>query len=139
LSSKPSGQLRQLTQTAEVLLRQVHPLQLDEDAVVQSAAFVPGSNDSGLLSTLRESVGPGPAFARWTDAGYESAGTWGISVGEAVSASLTCVDDSGRPDVPADHASIEFNGLSRKGMRKAGRVLRDAALARGCLHAAPDE
>ncbi|WP_207555732.1 hypothetical protein [Intrasporangium flavum] len=122
----------------EVLLRQVHPVHLDEDAVVQSVAFNPSREHQGLLSTLRERVGAEEAYRRHKDAGLASAGTWGVSVREADENSLPCLDDEHLPDSPPDHASIDFSALSRKGAVRAAKLLRDAAVARGCLHPAED-
>lgn len=122
----------------EVLLRQVHPVHLDEESVVQSVAFSPSRDHQGLLSTLRERVGPEEALRRHKDSGLATAGTWGVSVGEADENSLPCLDDEHLPDSPPDHASIDFSALSRKGAVRAAKLLRDAAIARGCLHEAED-
>lgn len=132
----PAGPIR-LTDTTEVLLRQVHPDEVDEVVGVQSSAFRPGNAHGFLLSTLREAVGPATAFDRHVASGLDSAGTWGVTVGEAESQSLVCVDDAHLPEVPEDHASIDFNPVGRKQQVRAARGLRDAALTRGCLHPLP--
>lgn len=125
-----------LTVTDEVLLRQVHPDELDEVRGIHSTAFNPSAAHAFMLSTLREAVGPDEAFNRHVEADLASAGTWGVSVAESEVASLICVDDAHVPDTPADHASIDFNGLAgRKQRQRAARLLRDAAHDRGCLHA----
>lgn len=101
---------------------------------MQSAAFKPGQDHHSMLSTLRERVGPEGAARRHQQAGLATAGTWGVSVGEAGTADLPCLDDEDLPDSPPDHASIDFSSLSRKGSIRAAKVLRDAAVARGCLY-----
>ena len=112
----------------------MHPLLIDEQKGIMSTAFVPSTRDAGRLSTFRESVGPKQAYIRWSNLGHSSSGTWGVAVGEANKQSLLCVDDSDEPDAPAGHASILFEGLSRGQSKRAGRLLKEAAFLRGCLH-----
>lgn len=139
MSNGTTGSPPRLTELDEVLLRQVHPEELDEAVGIQSLAFRPGSSHGFLLSTLREAVGPETAFERHVTAGLESAGTWGVSVGEAEGQSLVCLDDADPPDTPEDHASIDFNVVGRKQQVRAARGLRDAALARGRMHPLPSD
>lgn len=139
MSGASAGPVR-LTDTEEVLLRQVHPDELDEVRGLLSTAFNPTSAHDFMLSTLREAVGPDEAFKRHVERDLKSAGTWGVSVAESEVASLVCVDDAHLPDTPADHASIDFNVVTgRKQRQRAARLLRDAAHDRGCLHAPPSE
>jgi hypothetical protein len=118
----------------ETLFRQVHPSQFP-NGLPSSEAFVPSERDKYLLSTLRERVGPIEAYRRWTeDLGFVSVGTYGITVAEIQTESLTAIDDAEATSQP-DHASVDFTSVPSKGQRKQiGRRLRDAAVARGCLH-----
>lgn len=116
----------------ETLLRQVHPT-LYPNGCPSKTAFVPSERDKGLLSTLREAVGPEAAYRRWTEEGRISVGTFGISVAELQSENLTAIDDAEATAQP-DHASVDFTSVPTKGQRsQIGRRLRDAAVARGCL------
>ncbi|WP_133794309.1 hypothetical protein [Actinokineospora alba] len=89
-----------------------------------------------MLSTLRGHVGPDEAYRRWTEEkGFKSVGTYGVTVGEVVNENLKAVDDAAEVNEP-DHVSIDFSQILSKARKKqAGRILRDAAKARGCLHA----
>lgn len=117
----------------EDLLRQVHPTQVLNDGRPDSSAFSPSPRDAGRLSTRRESVGPQTAYEDWRKAGRDSAGTWGIRKGDFVDG-LIAYDDSSEAGNPADHASVDFQGLNSSRHRKVGRRLRDASHDRGCLH-----
>jgi hypothetical protein len=121
-----------LTDPDEALFRQIHPKHLSA-GVISSEAFVPSPRDKDMLSTLRERIGPEAAYGRWVDAGYESIGTYAVTVGEAIGAGLQIVDDEA--DTEPDHASIDFSALASKGQKKqTGRRLRDAAVERGCQY-----
>lgn len=124
-----------LTDLEETLLRQVHPTQF-LGGVISKEAFIPTETDKGLLSTLRESVGPQEAHRRWTeDAKKESVGTYGITVAEVEDAGLFALGDAVATNTP-DHASVDFNGLTTGGQRKkVARQLRDCATSRACLYA----
>lgn len=123
-----------LTELDETLLRQVHPTQVT-DGGISKEAFIPTPTDKGLLSTLREEVGPQEAHRRWTeDQNKLSVGTYGISVADVEDAGLTALDDAAASKTP-DHASVDFNELTTGGQKKkAARQLRDRATDRGCLY-----
>lgn len=126
----------ELSDPAEVLLRQVHPAHRTTDGRISKQAFVPNQNDSGMLSTLREVVGAEEAHRRHTvDSKLASCGTFGVSVEEVCSAdALRAIDDGATVGVP-DHASIDFNQVSSQGrVQQAARKLAAAALSRGRLH-----
>lgn len=122
-----------LTDTDELLYRQVHPVQMPSGQM-SSEAFNPSARDKDLLSTLREHVGPEEAYRRWTeDKGFLSIGTYAVSVGEVGDQDLQAIDDSATTE--PDHVSIDYSSAETKGERKRrSRKLRDAATARGCLH-----
>lgn len=125
---------QELHSNTEVLRRQVHPAQLQEDGEPARTAFTPTKEHGFELSTLRESVSPAEAHRRHVEAGRLSAGTWGIAVGEARDAECRAFDDADEVGV-ADHASIDFKNLAGRAAReRAGRKIRDAAVKRGCLY-----
>lgn len=134
-----SGTGNLITDRAEVLRRQVHPGLLDPTVGVMKTAFTPSDRDCGLLSTLRGSVDAREAHQRWIAIpGHESAGTWGISVGEAADLSLPSLDDGHVPGMPRDHASVDFRKHS-KGLRlQLGRKLRESSVKAGPLFVPAD-
>lgn len=125
-----------LTDREVCLLRQVHPTLVTSSGEIMKAAFTPSARDAGMLSTLHGRIGAVEAYRRWTgDRGFESAGTYGVEVGEVHDLGLAAVDDSGV--VEPDHVSIDFRNVPSKGrIVQLGRKLRDAATTRGCLHPA---
>lgn len=126
-----------LTEPTEVLNRQVHPSQVDDVRGVSKAAFTPTPNDAGMLSTLRGHVDAAEAYRRHVEEnGLNSAGTWGVSVGEASAAEVPVYCDDCLPEVPPDHASIDFTPHPERPRSRRLRVadqLRRAAVARGPL------
>lgn len=122
-----------LSEKAEQLLRQVHPVQFTVDGGPSSAAFRPNRSDEGLLSTRREHIGAERAYTEWV-VSHESAGTWGITVGDVDDASLRAFDDSTEPGQPEGHASVDFTGLTNGAKVKSSRKLRERAVEGGCLH-----
>jgi len=92
----------------EVLLRQVHPIHYP-NGVLSSGAFRPGPEHNLMLSTHRNRIGAAESYRRWTEElGYESVGTWGVTVGEADELDLPALADEVLPEVPDDHASVNF-------------------------------
>lgn len=122
-----------LTDLDETLLRQVHPDHYP-DGVLSKSAFMPGSVDNGKMSTHRERIGAAEAYRRWTvDLQKRSVGTYGVTVGEIVSAGLVALDDED-VEVP-DHASVDFTPYPGRSKREQlARKLREKALDRGCLY-----
>ncbi len=114
-----SQQYELLIDDSEVLFRQVHP-QWVRDGVPSSQAFVPTKKDEGMLSVTRGSLTTAEAtYKHYTEAlKMESAGTWGVTVGEAHVASLNSFDDE-QDDIPA-HGFIDFRHLGR-GPARASR------------------
>jgi hypothetical protein len=125
-----------LVEPTEVLRRQVHPNLLGADGIPQSVAFRPNVNDSGRLSTLRGSVSAEDAMNRHAANGLQTAGTWGVSVGEANAADLPCIDDSKVIHVE-DHVSIDFRPRDRKQTDAVAKKLKAAARDRGRLYPPP--
>src|SRR5438309_2009863 len=95
-----------------MMYRQVHPNWVD-DGRPSSQAFRPTKKDEKMLSVARGSMtSPEGAFRHYRETrGLQSAGTWGVTVGEAGAVELGCPADP----VPGDpcHALIDFRGLSR--------------------------
>lgn len=122
-----------LTDEAEVLLRQVHPDQVQENGVPDSSAFMAKAPHNFLLSTRREAVGARRAYEDWTET-HASDGTYGISVGEIGQVALSAFDDSADEGMPEGHASVDFTDVPDSQARKRARKLRDAAVQRGRLY-----
>lgn len=120
----------------ELLYRQISPAFIEGETIT-SAAFSPTRKDAGLLSVSRGSmVTAQQAWERHTQIkGLKSAGSWGFTVGESA---LPCHGDP-TTDPPDDaHAVVDFRGMSRGAVEKKAKQLRETALARGCLYAAPN-
>lgn len=132
----PEPQGPQLTDGEELLYRQVSPAFIEEGAIT-SAAFTPTRKDEGLLSVSRSGlVTAQQAWERHTrDKGLKSAGTWGFTV---IETALPCYGDPTTAPPDDAHAVVDFRGLSRGAVEKKAKLLRDVALARGCLYAAPN-
>jgi hypothetical protein len=122
-----------LNDPSEVLFRQVHPNWID-NGVPSSQAFAPTKKDEGQLSITRGALTTAEAaFKHYTLVQQlESAGTWGISVGEATAAGLDSFDDY-REDVPA-HGFVDFRPLSRKQAERKAKLLAAWARERGRLY-----
>ncbi|GAA1987187.1 hypothetical protein GCM10009718_25810 [Isoptericola halotolerans] len=120
----------------EVLNRQVPPGLYDTAAGQPMwTAFRSQSADKGLMSTLRGRVAPQEAHRRHTeDHGRSSVGTWGVKVGDANEHGLACVDDGAAAENPHDHASVDFNGLTKAEARIAGMALHETACQHGPLY-----
>jgi hypothetical protein len=129
-----------LTDTAELLWRNVHPSWIETDGKLSSQAFRPTAKDQGRLSTARSGkVSAADHFAEYTaERGLASAGVWAVTVGEAGALGLPCAYDehsSALPQpAPKGHTSIDFSGSSGSAARRAGATLRDYAEARGRQH-----
>jgi hypothetical protein len=128
--------LAPLEDEAEVLLRQVHPLQYLVDGKLSSVAFYPSEDDQGVMSTRREDIGPERACRDWLEH-HESAGTWGVSVGEFAAHTVETTDDSSLPEQPEGHASADYTHMAEGARRKKGRKIRDHAWDRGPLYRNP--
>ena len=123
----------------EVLNRQVPPGLWDvAEGAPMWTAFGPQSSDNGKMSTLRGNVTPSEAHRRHTeDHGLASVGTWGVRVGDAHDNGTTCIDDGGADGVPIDHASVDFNALTKAQRRISRRRLHELACLRGPLFEPP--
>lgn len=116
----------------ELLTRQVHPSQIQDDGKPFSAAFAGQQEHDFLLSTRRASIGIERIEAEWSEEQGWS-GSWGITVAETSAQGLPAFDDSTLEDAPEGHVSVDFRGLSKGQRLKKAGVLRDAAFERGPL------
>lgn len=128
--------LAPLDDQTEVLLRQVHPLQYLVDGKLSSVAFYPSEDDQGVMSTRREAIGAERACLDWLEK-HDSAGTWGVSVGEFAMHTVETTDDSSLPEQPEGHASADYTHMAEGLRRKKGRKIRDHAWDRGPLYRNP--
>ncbi|MGG5260831.1 hypothetical protein [Phycicoccus avicenniae] len=137
--TEPVAGSKLLTDIDEVLRRQVHPTRKDEVEGILFTAFQPTGDEGYLLSTLRGHVSAQECCERHQANGLQTMGSYGVAVGEAATIPMSCWDDGGLDGAPEDHASIDFRPLERKQRQRAARILRDAALARGCLYAVDEQ
>lgn len=129
-----------LTAIDEVLFRQVHPTFV-RDGRPTSQAFKPTPKDAGRLSVSRSALcEASEAFALYTETRQlDSAGVWGITVGECRDVGLEAHGDplTSPPDEYSDpaHAVVDFTAIERRKEveAKAALLLRQA-VSRGCLH-----
>jgi hypothetical protein len=121
----------------ELLLRQVFPGWIDEEGVLTSQAFRPSKGDEGKLSIARGSLTTAEAaFKHYTtELCLRSAGTWAVTVGEALDAELQSYDEKNEK-VPA-HGFIDFRELGRGEAERRAKRLLARAKARGRLF--PDQ
>ncbi|MBN0975440.1 MULTISPECIES: hypothetical protein [unclassified Gordonia (in: high G+C Gram-positive bacteria)] len=111
-----------MTDPDEVFYRQVRINDVDVDnGEVRPLAFKTSSNDDGKLSGTRSSKRSAEqAFydRKTVNPGSTSIGTWGVTVGEVISAGSRCIDDSDCPPPPGSttppgHCYIDFRGLDK--------------------------
>lgn len=131
-----------LTDRDEILFRQVHPAWV-RDGRPSGQAFRPTAKDHGRLSVARGVLTTAQAaYEHYTASlGFQSAGTWAVSVGECRGLSLPTEGDPipeapGQPADPA-HAVIEFSGLSKAQGEAKGAKLARFASERGRLYPPP--
>jgi hypothetical protein len=138
----PEEKPPQLGDADELLFRQVHPAWV-RDGRPSSQAFRPTAKDNGQLSVARGALTTAQAAYEHhtTRLGFQSAGTWAVSVGECRGLSLPTVADPipEAPGQPADraHAVIQFLGLSKAQIEAKGAKLARFASERGRLYPAP--
>jgi hypothetical protein len=127
-----------ISNTDEIMFRQVHPI-LYEAGAVASSAFMPTEGDQGQLSVDRESLTtPKASFDLYRENGRQSAAVYGVSVGEFTAEGIPCQPDPlpATENLKANpaHAYADYNGIGTNQRRKKAQRLRTAALRRGLLH-----
>lgn len=123
-----------VTEPETLLLRQASPSQLTYDGSLTSAIFKPSQEHGFLLSTLHGRVGAEEAHRRHCEAGYQSAGTWGLSINEVKAAGLAAWEDGDTtPETPIDHVTIPMQHIGRSQRERKAKQLKEAADARGRL------
>ncbi|MFF7192654.1 hypothetical protein ACFZAM_02910 [Streptomyces sp. NPDC008079] len=124
----------------EILLRQAAPKQLVDEGAPSWEVFRPTSRDEDRLSTRQGSLMTAQqAFEAHVKDGYQSAGTWAVSVAETEAVDARSIDDAELPDSPPAHASIDFRGMASKRVKMSAAIrLADFAHTRGRLHPAED-
>jgi len=125
-----------LEDSEELLYRQVHPSFL-QDERPSSQAFKPTPKDERQLSVARGAL-TDPVQAHdlhVRNKGLKSAGTWAVTVGEALSEGLASIPDPlTEPVADPAHALIDFTACSNSQMNAKGSRLAAKARERGRLH-----
>lgn len=124
----------------EILLRQAAPKQLIDEGAPSWEVFRPKSQDEDRLSTRQGSfMTAQQAFEAHVNDGYQSAGTWAVSVAEAEAVDAPVIDDAALPGMPLAHASVDFRGMASKQVKMNAAIrLATFAQARGCLFPVED-
>ena len=122
----------------ELWFRQAKRHWVDEGRV-DIHIFRTGSIDQGKLSGVRAlTLSPEDAYKEHekTKPG-DSVGTWAVSVGEAKTIGLRCIDDSAcpsEPPPPTGHTYIDFRDIPKPDVRELREKLVLVANQRGCLY-----
>lgn len=130
--------MSKLTNSSEILFRQIHPDFLDAGEP-GSSSFMPGSGDDGLMSVDRSTLtSAAAAHALYTRGGLRSDAVFGLTVGEFAAQEVPTVADpieasAGMPDNPA-HALADFTAHGTSARRRIAKALKRLAIARGRLH-----
>ena len=127
----PVSSATRITNTKEVLHRQVHP-NFVRNGRPSSQAFRPSSRDEGQMSVSRGSrITAEAAYRRYTSQGRLSSGVWSVTVLECNEVGLEAYDDPLEQDDA--HAIVNFSPISSKGqVERIADKLAAAARQRGC-------
>lgn len=116
---------RELEDEAEFYFRQCHPSFYDAEVGHPTSQMLGDFPvDKGKLSGSRSSKRT--ALEAHLDFPGKSVGTWGVTVGEVISAGCRIVDDSALPTVPYGHAYLDtrhFHGRKAERKRATSRIL----------------
>lgn len=120
-----------------LLLRQIHPIMVQSghiatQAFITSQSFTPTGKDEGRLSVYNgEKFSAERSFEHYTEAlKLDSAGVVAVSIAECAAQGRNVVEDNDPFD---GHSHIDYNGLSKSGVRSVAKILRDCAVERGWL------
>lgn len=117
-----------------LLLRQVHPLFVQEGRVT-SQVFRPTPKDESLLSTYNgDMISPQGAFEHYTNKpSCQSFGVMAVTKCECDTHDLPVIQDG----VPfPEHVSIDFSGKAKSAIERIAKLLRNVAEQRGWLYRA---
>ena len=123
----------------ELMFRQIHPSFVEDDGVPSSQPFRPTEKDNNKLSVDRSSVhAVDAAYDLFVAEGHQSAGVYGLTVGEFSAEQIPCFEDP-IPATPASmgndaHAVADYTVHSLSQQRKVAKRLKQAAVKRGRLH-----
>ena len=127
-----------LTDSAEILFRQVHP-DLMHDGVPSSSIFCPTQDDDNQLSVDRSALtNAESSHTLYTSGGRSSTAVFGITVSEFEENNISCHSDAleATDTAPANAAhalaNFEMHGSSKQ--KAIAKKLKRAAVARGQLH-----
>ncbi len=111
------------------LLRQIHP-SFVQNGRVTSQPFRPTPKDESLLSVYDgDLISPEKSWFHFTtNLMQQSVGTMAVTVAECAAESLRARPD---PETFAEHAVIDFTGLTDKGCRTKSKKLQAKATDRG--------
>lgn len=122
-----------LTDSDEIMLRQIPSNWLTDEGHVSSRAFRPFPKDDGCLSLSRMSmIAPKSSCLRHLEAGYQTVGVMGVTVGEFGTVGVPVYEHRLRENDA--HASAIYVGFSRRQSEKASKKLRTYARARNWLY-----
>lgn len=122
----------------ELLHRQIHPAWFEEGQPT-SQGFRPTGKDDGMLSVDRSTLSTAEAsFVLHRDGkGLQTAGTWGLTVGEFLAEDVRCRKDpiEASQDEPANpaHAVADFTPHGTGRCKIISKRLRNVAVGRGRL------
>lgn len=130
----PVAEAYKLAASDELLMRQLHPNNIQEGRL-WSGAFTPTKADAGHLSSDRDSIiSPKDAYERYLRAKAltQGGGTWGVSINEFVALGLECYADS----IPGNdaHALVDFAAKGAEKEMALGKLAASKASVRGRLY-----
>lgn len=130
----PVDEANKLAGSDELLMRQLHPNNIQEGRL-WSGAFTPTKADAGHLSADRDSIiSPKDAYERYLKAKalMQAGGTWGVSINEFAMLGLDCYADA----IPGNdaHTLVDFAAKGADREKGLGKIAASKASARGRLY-----
>jgi hypothetical protein len=129
---------RLVSDSAELIYRQIAPHMLIDDGKVASTAFGPNRSDNNMPSYSRSALVSAQEARDWNtrNAASPSLGVWAVAVGEVSSADSRVVDDNDCPLEEGEkrapgHCYVDFRGLSRSKRKELRARLHMYAMSRG--------
>lgn len=128
---------KKITDSSELLFRQVHP-QFYHNGILGSSAFKPNSSDNGFMSMDRAALtSAADAHGHYTTHLKKlSACVYGLTVGELSTEGVGALEDplAGNGNIPANpaHSLADYNSNTKSSWVKIGQRLKVLAERRGC-------